>query len=602
YADALKEMGYPIDVPTKQGGDAEKPAADEKPEAKEAPKDQVAKFEGLPPCAVNPGSKVDFTKFFLTEDGPVYFCCGNCCAEFAKDPAKYAEGVKKQREHLATLDKIQVSCPVSGKPVDPNVTKEFDGQTIAFCCTNCCAEYSKDPAKFAKELVGSFTYQTLCPVSDKPIDPSVSFELAAGQKVYFCCGNCCAEFAKDPAKYADKVKEQGYKFDFEAKKEVAKAEAPAPEEKVAKFEGLPPCAVNPGSKVDFTKFFLTEDGPVYFCCGNCCAEFAKDPAKYAEGVEKQRAHLASLTKIQVACPVSGKPVDPNVTKEFDGQTIAFCCTNCCAEYSKDPAKFAKELVGSFTYQTLCPVSGKPIDPTVSFELAAGQRVYFCCGNCCAEFAKDPAKYADKVKEQGYKFDFEAKTKAAKAEEPKSEEKPAEQAKAESEESVELPNCVVNSGGKINLAKFVLTDEGPVYFCCDGCKAKYEADPGKFADSVAEQHKLIAALPKSQVCCPLSGKPCDTQFTAEYDGQKVAFCCGNCCAAFSKDPAAYADKLASAFTLQTVCPVSGKPINPQASLEVSDGVQLYFCCQGCKSEYEKNPEKYKDSLAKQGFQF
>ncbi|MCA9415840.1 MAG: hypothetical protein KC917_06205, partial [Candidatus Omnitrophica bacterium] len=355
-------------------------------------------------------------------------------------------------------------------------------------------------------------------------------------------------------------------------------------------------------KVDFTKFFLTEDGPVYFCCGNCCAEFAKDPAKYAEGVEKQRAHLASLTKIQVACPVSGKPVDPNVTKEFDGQTIAFCCTNCCAEYSKDPAKFAKDLVGSFTYQTLCPVSGKPIDPTVSFELAAGQRVYFCCGNCCAEFAKDPAKYADKVKEQGYKFDFEAKTKAAKAEEPKSEEKPAEQAKAESEESVELPNCVVNSGGKINLAKFVLTDEGPVYFCCDGCKAKYEAGPGKFADSVAEQHKLIAALPKSQVCCPLSGKPCDTQFTAEYDGQKVAFCCGNCCAAFSKDPAAYADKLASAFTLQTVCPVSGKPINPQASLEVSDGVQLYFCCQGCKSEYEKNPEKYKDSLAKQGFQF
>jgi uncharacterized membrane protein/YHS domain-containing protein len=46
--------------------------------------------------------------------------------------------------------------------------------------------------------------------------------------------------------------------------------------------------------------------------------------------------------------------------------------------------------------TVCPVSGKPIDPTkfVDFE---GKRIAFCCDNCPKEFQKDPAKYKDKLK-------------------------------------------------------------------------------------------------------------------------------------------------------------------------------------------------------------
>lgn len=47
--------------------------------------------------------------------------------------------------------------------------------------------------------------------------------------------------------------------------------------------------------------------------------------------------------------------------------------------------------------TVCPKSGKPIDPTVSAITAtdaSGKTVHIgaCCNNCAGAIAKDPAKY------------------------------------------------------------------------------------------------------------------------------------------------------------------------------------------------------------------
>ena len=49
----------------------------------------------------------------------------------------------------------------------------------------------------------------------------------------------------------------------------------------------------------------------------------------------------------------------------------------------------------FTHQTMCPVSGKPIDPSHSVEYK-GKKVYFCCPNCPAAFEKDPEKFVAKL--------------------------------------------------------------------------------------------------------------------------------------------------------------------------------------------------------------
>jgi YHS domain-containing protein len=53
-----------------------------------------------------------------------------------------------------------------------------------------------------------------------------------------------------------------------------------------------------------------------------------------------------------------------------------------------PAK--TEVVETIAQKT-CPITGKPIDKSVFVEYN-GQKVYFCCPECKAEFAKDPDKY------------------------------------------------------------------------------------------------------------------------------------------------------------------------------------------------------------------
>ncbi len=50
-------------------------------------------------------------------------------------------------------------------------------------------------------------------------------------------------------------------------------------------------------------------------------------------------------------------------------------------------------------QTTCPVMGG----TINKELYAdykGERVYFCCMACPPQFAKDPEKFINKLKEMG----------------------------------------------------------------------------------------------------------------------------------------------------------------------------------------------------------
>lgn len=47
---------------------------------------------------------------------------------------------------------------------------------------------------------------------------------------------------------------------------------------------------------------------------------------------------------------------------------------------------------------------------------------------------------------------------------------------------------------------------------------------------------------------------------------------------------------SATIEQTTCPVMGGAINKALFTEYK-GKKVYFCCPGCKPEFEKDPEKY-----------
>lgn len=119
----------------------------------------------------------------------------------------------------------------------------------------------------------------------------------------------------------------------------------------------------------------------------------------AIGAEKPAA------KPQTTCPVSGQPIDKNVHLDYQGQRIYFCCPKCPAEFRKDPekyfAKFEADGIQLENVQTTCPVSGEKLGeggdmgPPVTLAYK-GRTIKFCCKMCIGKFQKDPGTYLAKL--------------------------------------------------------------------------------------------------------------------------------------------------------------------------------------------------------------
>ena len=69
-----------------------------------------------------------------------------------------------------------------------------------------------------------------------------------------------------------------------------------------------------------------------------------------------------------------------------------------ALFAVDPLG-AEENTTTNNLQTTCPVMGGKINREVYTDYT-GERVYFCCEGCIAEFQKDPAKYIEKIENEG----------------------------------------------------------------------------------------------------------------------------------------------------------------------------------------------------------
>jgi YHS domain-containing protein len=75
-----------------------------------------------------------------------------------------------------------------------------------------------------------------------------------------------------------------------------------------------------------------EGGKVHFCCDDCPAEFKKDSTKFAANARHQL--LATGQIEQVACPLTGRKINPEKTADVAGLTVAFCCENCQGKVAK----------------------------------------------------------------------------------------------------------------------------------------------------------------------------------------------------------------------------------------------------------------------------
>lgn len=173
---------------------------------------------------------------------------------------------------------INATCPLTGKPIDPQFTYTYQDQVIGFCCANCLESFKKDPKAHIGKVKEFQSVATAAPAEkkllntkclvmpDKDVNPKCTVEVE-GSLIGFCCGNCLKAYQADPAKYADAVA-----------KLLPKKDEPAP--------------------------------------------VAIDPKPVNE-----------------TCPISNRPVKPEYTAVHGGKTYAFCCPHCVEAFRKDPERY-----------------------------------------------------------------------------------------------------------------------------------------------------------------------------------------------------------------------------------------------------------------------
>ena len=100
-------------------------------------------------------------------------------------------------------------------------------------------------------------------------------------------------------------------------------------------------------------------------------------------------------------------------------------------------------------------------------------------------------------------------------------------------------------GKAKAAKRVIEYEGQTFgFCSDGCKKKFEADPGKYLGKGKSPAMTMAAMEPKETSDPVCGMKVDVaeakaaKLTSEHEGKAYFFCNETCKKQFDAAPAKY----------------------------------------------------------------
>jgi YHS domain-containing protein len=148
-------------------------AKEDKKEDKKADKSEKSAKPINKICPVE-GGEID-PEVTVTHKGKVVaFCCAGCDEEFKKDPAKYLAIIAKEPKNKESDDKgdakhegdkkgekdggdakeaqTNAKCPVSGDDADQNLTVDYKGRAVAFCCEDCAKDFEKTPKKYVASL------------------------------------------------------------------------------------------------------------------------------------------------------------------------------------------------------------------------------------------------------------------------------------------------------------------------------------------------------------------------------------------------------------------------------------------------------------------
>jgi YHS domain-containing protein len=184
----------------------------------------------------------------------------------------------------------------------------------------------KEPPPPKEEEKAAAAINATCPLSGKAINAEFVFEYK-GQTIGFCCADCRGKFEKNPEEFIAKVAE------FKAP-----APEPAPEVKIVNAK----CPLS-GKPVNAKFTFTYKGATIGFCCENCLGQFSKEPDKFISKVTELNKQAKVDGPINKTCPLSGKAVNAEFVAAYQGQTIGFCCGDCCKKFEADPAAFIAKV-------------------------------------------------------------------------------------------------------------------------------------------------------------------------------------------------------------------------------------------------------------------
>lgn len=166
-------------------------------------------------------------------------------------------------------------------------------------------------------------------------------------------------------------------------------------------------------------------------------------------------------------------------------------------------------------------------------------------------------------------------------------------------------CVVQGDKNASKEFSAKYQDGEVFFCCNSCKKKFEADPSAY--EVKANHQLVLTGQYVQNSCPFSGHPVNKEMTTEVGGVKVGFCCEDCLKkvadaedvaakatlVFSKQPfeKGFAKSKPKYDLTDVKCVViPNRNASEEFAVDYRDG-KVFFCCKNCPKNYAKDPSKY-----------
>jgi YHS domain-containing protein len=157
------------------------------------------------------GGMINTKLYYQYKGQKIYVCCPRCIDTVKKNPEKYLKKIQEEQKKIDAAKKItQKNCPVIGGVIVPELYYEYS-KKIYVCCPGCIATIKKNPEmylkKVQKEIASSKKKtQMTCPVMGGKINPNLYYQY--NKKIYVCCKDCIGIIKKDPEKYLKKVQKE----------------------------------------------------------------------------------------------------------------------------------------------------------------------------------------------------------------------------------------------------------------------------------------------------------------------------------------------------------------------------------------------------------